>query len=531
MANLNTIPEHVKQVQTMIEKWKPQIMEMLPKHMPPERMIRLARSMVVNNQKLALCTPLSLATALTECSLLGLEPNTPLGLAWVIPFKDQATLIVGYQGYIQLMYNTGFVKGVYAEPVYEADLDDGLFDYDLGSQAFVKHRKSRNPNRETSKLVYAWARATVQGSEVLTVLTAGEVLKHKKASFAARSGDKDCPWNNDWEPQMWTKTAIRAIGHLIPKSREIGDVHLLDSRDQGHAGGGRLIVEDLVADTEGATAPAPNQRPATQAPAARPVTPSSPTAPAPQQPAAANKRPPGRPRKDQAAPPPPPPPAEDTEIPPDEEPIPFPDTDVPPDDDQETESPANRELRAKYLEALEGFRLKCKDGELIQSLYANGGYKNPDEPANEPDLNKLGEFVEMFGAEVALAAQRSAKPKPAPSTATDMLEVDPDQLREMGAEFVSGQLGAGIHVRIPSIKVVSMKPLVIKAPNGQGKDRQLTKLQLHTEGQSPIDAMYYAAAPDWLNIGILVKCEVEIMKSAKAPYEPFYKIHKIDGIF
>ena len=79
-----------KKPQTIIELlnstgMKNQIQKALPKGMDAERIARIALTAVRINPELRECTVESFAAALMVSAQLGLEPNTPLGLAWLIP--------------------------------------------------------------------------------------------------------------------------------------------------------------------------------------------------------------------------------------------------------------------------------------------------------------------------------------------------------------------------------------------------------------------------------------------------------------
>ena len=56
----------------------------LPKVMTPERFTRIALSALSNTPKLMECTRNSFLGALMNAAQLGLEPNTPLGQAYLI---------------------------------------------------------------------------------------------------------------------------------------------------------------------------------------------------------------------------------------------------------------------------------------------------------------------------------------------------------------------------------------------------------------------------------------------------------------
>ena len=75
----------------MIKAMEPEIKRALPSVLTPERFTRMALSAVNNTPELAACTPMSFIAALMNAAQLGLEPNTPLGQAYLIPYKNKKT--------------------------------------------------------------------------------------------------------------------------------------------------------------------------------------------------------------------------------------------------------------------------------------------------------------------------------------------------------------------------------------------------------------------------------------------------------
>ena len=70
----------------MVNQLLPQIRKALPSIMTPERFTRITITAIQNNPKLAQCSPVSFLNAMMNAAQLGLEPNTPLGQAYLIPY-------------------------------------------------------------------------------------------------------------------------------------------------------------------------------------------------------------------------------------------------------------------------------------------------------------------------------------------------------------------------------------------------------------------------------------------------------------
>ena len=76
----------------MVRALEPEIKRALPSVLTSERFTRMALSAINNTPELANCTPMSFIAALMNAAQLGLEPNTPLGQAYLIPYKNKGVL-------------------------------------------------------------------------------------------------------------------------------------------------------------------------------------------------------------------------------------------------------------------------------------------------------------------------------------------------------------------------------------------------------------------------------------------------------
>src|SRR4029077_17805722 len=83
------------------EEFKRQVAKALPKWMSAERFARIALNATLRNPKLLNCTKESFFKCLLELSAMGLEPDGRR--AYLIPYKDECTLIIGYMGIAELV--------------------------------------------------------------------------------------------------------------------------------------------------------------------------------------------------------------------------------------------------------------------------------------------------------------------------------------------------------------------------------------------------------------------------------------------
>lgn len=229
-------PTKADNLANLLRTMLPEIRRALPKHIDADRMLRISVTALRQTPDLALCTPASFVGCVMQLAQLGLEPNTPLGLAWLIPRKSKTLgkdqrecgMIIGYQGQIDLSRRSGKVGPVYAHVVREGD----LFDYGLGTDPYIKHKPSDDPERESKPITHAYAVAKGVGANdpcQFEVLTRAQIEARRKRSAAADDG----PWITDYE-QMCKKTGARALWKWLPKSAEMSRAEALeDATDRG----------------------------------------------------------------------------------------------------------------------------------------------------------------------------------------------------------------------------------------------------------------------------------------------------------
>lgn len=100
----------------MVKAMEPEIKRALPSVITPERFTRMALSALNITPKLSQCSQMSFLGALMNAAQLGLEPNTPLGQAYLIPYKNKGKLDcqfqIGYKGLLDLVYRNPDIQTV-----------------------------------------------------------------------------------------------------------------------------------------------------------------------------------------------------------------------------------------------------------------------------------------------------------------------------------------------------------------------------------------------------------------------------------
>jgi recombination protein RecT len=203
---------------SLINRSLPEIAKALPNHVKPERIARIATTAVRVTPKLAECTQASFLGALLTSAQLGLEPNTPTGEAYLLPFGRQVQLIIGYRGYIKLAQQSGQIANIMAMTVHEND----HFDFKYGTKPFLEHTPVLGQEPGAVRCWYACA-TFVNGGTSFIVLD-----KFAIEGYRARARSKDDgPWVTDYDA-MARKTCIRRLAPYLPMSVEMAHAMQVD---------------------------------------------------------------------------------------------------------------------------------------------------------------------------------------------------------------------------------------------------------------------------------------------------------------
>lgn len=226
----------------------------LPDVLPIDMFMRVALTGFRKVPDLAACSRPSLLGALLDCARLGLAPCTEQ--ASLVPFRGQVTLIVGYEGYVQLMYRSGQVEQVVAELVYEAD----EWEYSLGDGGRFFHRPNiLAENRGKPLFAYAYATLVGGGRTRIALVTRREAENLQREYGKDRQGKPNLskPWHTNFEA-MWLKTALRRVQKFAPKSPELRRALSVDGSTFDAAGvvNPDFIDGDVVADQPTSAPPA-----------------------------------------------------------------------------------------------------------------------------------------------------------------------------------------------------------------------------------------------------------------------------------
>ena len=224
-----------KGMEQLLTKMGGQIQKALPSMVSSERFQRVALTAFSNNTKLQQCDPMSFIAAMMQSAQLGLEPNTPLGQAYLIPYGKQVQFQIGYKGLLELAQRSGKIKTLYAHEVREND----TFDIDYGLNQTLTHKPLLKGNRGEVIGYYAVYHLDTGGNSFI-FMTKDEVLEHaKRFSKTYNSG----PWQTDFDA-MAKKTVIKQLLKYAPLSIELQKATSMDETVKTEISDDMSLVKD-----------------------------------------------------------------------------------------------------------------------------------------------------------------------------------------------------------------------------------------------------------------------------------------------
>lgn len=229
--------------------FKKQVAAALPKHLTPDRFIRIAVNATLQKPELLECNKESFFLALLQLSSYGIEADGRR--AHLIPYYDNnycrcnhkkedhrggkcsrcecntcvsrrvVNLIIDYKGIAELVRRSGDVSYIHADIV----LDGDDWDFQFGSQSFLRHKPNLQlgqydplkPNERRILAVYSYVKFK-DGTEDFIVISKADVDAIRKRSKTPDAG----PWKSDYL-EMAKKTVFRRHSKWLPLSPDVHD--------------------------------------------------------------------------------------------------------------------------------------------------------------------------------------------------------------------------------------------------------------------------------------------------------------------
>lgn len=172
--------------------------------------------------KILECTFESIVGSILNAMDLGLEVNTPLQHAYLVPLKGVCHLWIGYRGMILLFRSLSDVSYIETHPVFEHD----QFSLEYGTNPKIIHVPVLDATRGNMRLVYAVARFVDGHDPLFEHAILDEIMQAKSASKNPTGA-----WTA-WESQMARKFVLKRIGNYLPVNPRLARAIDLDNNQE-----------------------------------------------------------------------------------------------------------------------------------------------------------------------------------------------------------------------------------------------------------------------------------------------------------
>jgi len=205
-------------MQGTLEKMADKFREALPPTMDESKFISVLKLTLNQNPKLLQADKNSLMQTFMRAAQDGLYLDGREAAA--VQYGQSVQYIPMVEGVIKVLHNSGLIKTLCAEVVYEND----LFDYELGTKQHITHKPLITGDRGKPVCVYAIA-VTSNDGQYIEIMNMNDVNKCKEQAKGASSPHS--PWVK-WFDQMARKTVIHRIAKRLPKNDAINSVVAVD---------------------------------------------------------------------------------------------------------------------------------------------------------------------------------------------------------------------------------------------------------------------------------------------------------------
>ena len=205
---MSTALTTVDQVRTQLTAMTPQFAAALPKHVSPERFVRVMMTAVQTTPALLNADRRTLFASAMKASQMGLLPDGREGA--IVTFKDQAQFMPMVAGIMKMVRNSGEISTWSVQAVYEND----NFDFCLGDEEHITHKPALSGR---GKLIAVYSIVSMKdGEKSREVMSVEDVNGIRARSRSGNSG----PWVTDFA-EMAKKTVVRRHAKRLPLSTDI----------------------------------------------------------------------------------------------------------------------------------------------------------------------------------------------------------------------------------------------------------------------------------------------------------------------
>ena len=159
-----------------------------------------------SNSKLRECSPNSILSAAGMAAALKLPINPSLGLAYIVPYKGQATFQCGWRGYVQLAMRSGQYRTLHSGPVREGQIKD---------VDFITGEIIRGEKISDEIVGYVAYMEMLNGFRKSLYMTVAELQGHAEKysqsyAYDLRANRKSSVWTTNFDA-MASKTVLKRL--------------------------------------------------------------------------------------------------------------------------------------------------------------------------------------------------------------------------------------------------------------------------------------------------------------------------------
>jgi recombination protein RecT len=215
----------IKKFETILWRYEHQLAQLLvSKGIDAKTFIGEVVTGIKNDPKLLECELRSLFGAFMVSATLGLTPNTPFGLSWIIGYNTKvddtwvkmAQFQIGYQGWLELFGRHPEIEQIDCQLVFDND----EFSETKGANPNLIHIPAEDHSKDKRRGAYAIAWLKDKRYPTWVYMSAEEIAHITKKSNGGKGDGKAWKEENDPMGWMWMKSAIKQLAKKLPKTKE-----------------------------------------------------------------------------------------------------------------------------------------------------------------------------------------------------------------------------------------------------------------------------------------------------------------------
>lgn len=194
-----------------------------------------------------------------------LDPGTEV---YFVPFKGKVTAITSPTGLINVAYRSGLIGSIDARPVFKGEVAAGLFDHELGSARWVKHKKGAcarpmGADANWRELAFAYAIIDIKGATqpVIEVLDKADIEYYRSLSPSANSANG--LWGK-FPAEAARKAALKQALGRVPKQSEVSEILAYEAAAESEADAAVTRIAEVAELLPGGEAAATPETPRAQ---------------------------------------------------------------------------------------------------------------------------------------------------------------------------------------------------------------------------------------------------------------------------